>query len=128
MTRNSPAPVWRLVAALAAGTSAFILVEGTFFLLAGPYEGWGFLGLLAAVPAALLALLRPFGRRFFFVLGLLFGLVLEIVMRPSGPDNPYTILPFLGFCVAGAAVLAEGVVRAIDIVSKRLGQPSREQS
>jgi hypothetical protein len=103
----------KALAALVAGALAFALAAGGLLLLAGrAFEGWIFLAAFAAVPAAAIALL-PFGARIFcFVLGLL-ATAGTWLLDPSGPHNPMILLPWIAWCLAGAAVVAELCVRAV---------------
>ena len=102
-----------VAAGAVAGLVCFALTGATIYLVAGPYEGWQFLAGIAALPALPLALVRRGGRLTSFALGLLlFGT--GTVFR--GPDNPLILIPFVGLCVAAAAVVAEVVLRALDLL------------
>jgi hypothetical protein len=105
--------------ALIAGVLAFALAGAAIILLAGrPFEGWIFLASFAAAPAAVFALLPSRARLFCFGLGLLATLGAWF-MDPSGPDNPLIVLPWIAWCFAGAAVVAELCVRAIRRLVRR---------
>ena len=60
------------------------------------------------VPGLALAFVRPAGRRILGVIGLAFGLATELLVG-GGADNFAAIFPFLGFCVAIAALLGEAL-------------------
>lgn len=101
------------LAALLAGALAFASTGGGLLLLAGrAFEGWIFLAAFAAVPAAVIALL-PFSARIFcLVLGSL-ATAGTSLLDVSGGHNPMSILPWIASCLAGAAVVAELCVRAV---------------
>ena len=92
-------------------TSSFL-----FFIAEELLALWPFI----LVPAALLALIRPAGRLTFFILGVLWFFGTGLLPYSGGPHNPLLLLPFVGLCVAVAAVLAELVVRLGRLVRRTL--------
>jgi hypothetical protein len=66
-----------------------------------------FLSSFVLVPAALLAFIRPAGRRIFLVVGLAFGFGVGLFVNLGGPDSPALIIPLFGFGVAAGAIIVE---------------------
>lgn len=67
------------------------------------------LGSSILVPTGLLILATKKLRAFLFIVALLFGFGSLALLETSGADNPLSIIPWLGFCVAAGAALAEVV-------------------
>jgi ABC-type thiamin/hydroxymethylpyrimidine transport system permease subunit len=78
-----------------------------------------FLSSFVLVPAALLAFVRPMGRRVFLVLGLAVGLGAEFVLSLGGPDSPALVTPLIGFGVALGALLVELIAFVVRTVRAR---------
>jgi hypothetical protein len=78
-----------------------------------------FLSGFVLVPAALLAFVRPTGRRVFLGLGLAVGFGAEFVLRLGGPDSPALVIPLIGFGVALGALLVEAIAFAAGRIRRR---------
>jgi hypothetical protein len=109
-----PTVARRALVAVAALLSYFAI-----WLWLGTVEGWAFLGLFAAAPAVFLALVPRTMRLMLLFLGVLLVGTEYISDYGSGADNPLSIIPFFGLCVAGAAVLVEAIFRAVDLLDRR---------
>jgi hypothetical protein len=70
-------------------------------------------------PTALLLFANRTFRAFIFVVGLVFGLATQTFVGLGGPDSPGLIIPWLGFCPAAGAALAEVVTLFWSRVSRR---------
>lgn len=79
------------------------------------------LGALAFVPTGLLMFVRPTGRLFFFVVGLIFFVWVEAFIELGGPDSPMIILPFIGLAISVGSLLAEAGTRITRIIKARRG-------
>jgi len=69
--------------------------------------------LLAAAimfPAAFLLFGNRRFRLFIFVIALIFGVATQTFMSLAGPDSPAGAIPWLGYCTAAGAVVAETVM------------------
>jgi hypothetical protein len=101
----------RPLAGVIAGSLAFGLAGSGLALLAGhAIEGWVFMAAFAAGPSAVIALLPFRARIFSFGLGLV-AVAGTSFLDVSGADNPMSILPWIAWCFAGAASVAELAVR-----------------
>jgi hypothetical protein len=98
-------PVSAVAAALGFGLAA------AFWLSLGPIEGWPYLAMFVAVPAAIVALMPLPARAFCLALGLL-AMLGAALMDISGPDNPLLIFPLAGGSAVAGTAVAEACVRA----------------
>ena len=105
----------KTLAAVVAAALAFLLAGSYLTLMAGPFEGWAYLALFAAIPAAVLAPM-PLGVRIFCVILGLLALAVSSAIELGGPDSPLIVLPWIAICFAGSAVVAELSVRALQRV------------
>jgi hypothetical protein len=80
---------------------------------------------LFPLPIFLLSIIRPMGRLFFFGAGLLFSVVTEELISPTGPDNPMVIVPVVGVILALDAVAAELCYRVARWAKTRLRAGAR---
>jgi hypothetical protein len=85
-----------------------LLASGTGF--SGATQLFLFSAPCALFPAALLLFANRTFRAFIFVVGLAFGFATQTFMSLGGPDSPGLIIPWLGFCPASGAALAEVVM------------------
>ncbi len=82
---------------------------------------WPFIIILAAP----LVLAPTWIRVALFFVGPIFGLLIQWMGNLGSPDSPLLILPLVGLCVSVAAVLAEGLARIPDLLSKRTARSRR---
>jgi hypothetical protein len=81
-------------------------------LSAVSYSAQVFLLLVPGIlfPGALLVFADTTFRVLIIVLGLVFGLATQTFMNLGGPDSPGLVMPWLGYCSAAGAVVAELVM------------------
>ena len=76
------------------------------------------------VPAIPLAFVRPVGRRILGAIGLGFGLLTQLLLG-GGPDGFGNFFPFLGFCLAAAALLGEVMAFLVSLFRRSAGGDAR---
>jgi hypothetical protein len=93
-----------------AAAAAFALIGGGVALAPEPIQGWRYLALFVAVPAAVLAFASHPLRIFCFSVGII-GSAATSAMELGGPDSALLVFPLIAYSIAGAALLSEVSVR-----------------